>query len=300
VSGFGGEIHPLADQWPMLPDDELAALGEDIATHGQLEDITLDAQGRLVDGRNRLAACNLADIGPRFYLNSDLDTDEKIAAFINSKNAQHRDNKTGQKAMSNAVQLAAEGKRQDGRWKRGSITQKSGLSPDAWTEAMRVAGIVIDHAPELAVAVKLKEITLNDAATKAEVIRDKKRREADAEEERAKNLAIVREKRPDIAAKVDAGDLSTDDAIAIIHKEIAAQKKAEADRKSWVKKLATLLTESVANAQQVAHPDNLPELIAGWKQHPDIRPPLSKNLTAKEIRSAADHLNAIADEWTGK
>lgn len=64
--------------------------------------------------------------------------------------AHRRNVATGQKAMAVAEQLALEGKRKNGRWERGSITQTSGLSGDAWTEAMCLAGLVLDYAPELA------------------------------------------------------------------------------------------------------------------------------------------------------
>lgn len=50
-----------------------------------------------------------------------------------------------------AEQLALEGKRKNGRWERGSINRTSGLSsPRAWADAMRLAGLVLDYAPELA------------------------------------------------------------------------------------------------------------------------------------------------------
>ena len=56
MSEFLGEIHPLAARWPMMPDDELAALAESIAADGLSHPLVLDGQGRLVDGRNRLEA----------------------------------------------------------------------------------------------------------------------------------------------------------------------------------------------------------------------------------------------------
>ncbi len=297
---FDGEIHPLADRWPMLPADELAAMADDIASYGQREPITLDADGRLVDGRNRLAACELATIEPKFVRDLALDDDMKVAAFINSKNAHHRDNVTGQKAMSDAVQLAARGKRKNGRWVRGSITQMSGLSGSALTEAMRLAGTVLDYAPELSAQVIAKTITLNDAATQAETVRDAAAAEAAEKAKQKKDLAKLRELRPDLADKVELGEFAAVDALKVIADELAAIEKAERDRLGWIEKLCTTLTDAISAASHAAHDNNRRDLIDGWADHPELRPPLHKHLTAKDIKQASAELALIAAEWSTK
>ena len=57
---------PAAAVFPMLADDELRELADDIRVQRAVAPILLDADGVLVDGRNRLAACNLAGVRPRF------------------------------------------------------------------------------------------------------------------------------------------------------------------------------------------------------------------------------------------
>ncbi|MBW3656429.1 MAG: hypothetical protein KY444_09985, partial [Gemmatimonadetes bacterium] len=56
--------HPAAELFPMLPDDELQKLADDIQKNRQREPIKIDAEGRVLDGRNRLAACQLAGVEP--------------------------------------------------------------------------------------------------------------------------------------------------------------------------------------------------------------------------------------------
>jgi hypothetical protein len=52
---FGIKIHPAADEFPMMSDDELDQLAADIEKHGLRQ--AIDFQGdELLDGRNRLAA----------------------------------------------------------------------------------------------------------------------------------------------------------------------------------------------------------------------------------------------------
>lgn len=58
--------HPAADIWPMMDDDELAWLAESIKQIGLIYPITLDRDGLLLDGKNRLAACQIAEVEPTF------------------------------------------------------------------------------------------------------------------------------------------------------------------------------------------------------------------------------------------
>jgi DNA modification methylase len=57
--------HPAACIFPMMPDDELQSLADDIAKHGLREPVVM-FDGKVLDGRNRLVACRLAQIEPTF------------------------------------------------------------------------------------------------------------------------------------------------------------------------------------------------------------------------------------------
>ena len=45
MSAFVGEVHPLADVWPLLDGDDLDALAESIAANGLREPIVIDKAG---------------------------------------------------------------------------------------------------------------------------------------------------------------------------------------------------------------------------------------------------------------
>jgi len=63
---FTGEVHPFADEWPMMSDAELDAMAADIGERGLQKPVVLGKAGQLLDGRNRLAACKRAEVEPRF------------------------------------------------------------------------------------------------------------------------------------------------------------------------------------------------------------------------------------------
>lgn len=58
-------IHPAAALFPLMGPDELSDLANDIKTHGLRKAITL-FDGQVLDGRNRLKACEMAGVEPFF------------------------------------------------------------------------------------------------------------------------------------------------------------------------------------------------------------------------------------------
>lgn len=56
--------HPIADVWPMMDEAKLHELADDIAKNGQLVPVWL-YEGKILDGRNRWAACKIAGVEPK-------------------------------------------------------------------------------------------------------------------------------------------------------------------------------------------------------------------------------------------
>jgi ParB-like nuclease domain len=105
------KVHPAADVFPMMSEEELADLAQDIKTNGQMLPIIVDKDNLLIDGRNRLAACKLAEIEPRF---ESLNGHDPLA-YIASANLKRRNLTKGQQAMALAMlypeKRAGEGRR---------------------------------------------------------------------------------------------------------------------------------------------------------------------------------------------
>ena len=63
---FKQGIHPVAQIFPLLGDEELAELAADIKERGLIHPIVIDADSQILDGRNRYPACELAGVAPEY------------------------------------------------------------------------------------------------------------------------------------------------------------------------------------------------------------------------------------------
>ena len=142
-------VHPAAAVWPMLPEEELRALADDIKANGLRQSLVLTPSGELLAGRNREKACDLVGIEP-----STTVYDGDPFAFVLSENKTRGHWSVPQRAMATALVLHQQGKRRDGRWQRGSVPADTRDSTSRrWADVMAQAGAVLDEVPELAPAV---------------------------------------------------------------------------------------------------------------------------------------------------
>lgn len=172
------EIHEHARHLPMATDSEIADMAADIKEHGLRNPIVLFEE-KILDGRNRLKACEIAGVEPEFVIYDGMDP----LADVVSWNIQRRHLTTSQKAAA-AVELkgafakqakermqARKGK-QPGATKANLPDLAKGQSRDQAAAAVGVSGrtvqnaeFVKEHAPELFQEVKTGNITV-DAALK--------------------------------------------------------------------------------------------------------------------------------------
>jgi ParB/RepB/Spo0J family partition protein len=90
------EVHPFAEVFPLLDDEALAELAADIRQNGQQFPI-ITCRGVIIDGRNRLKACEMAGVEPVFWIQDEL-TDSEITSIIISANLHRRHLTTMQRA----------------------------------------------------------------------------------------------------------------------------------------------------------------------------------------------------------
>jgi hypothetical protein len=138
------KFHPYADLFPMMTEEELAALTADIKAHG-LRQAIVRYQGKVLDGRNRLLACEKAGVKPRF---EDFDGDDRAAfALVISANVQRRELTAGQRAVVAARVLEKLG----GEWggNRKSSAGSRHLNRDDVAKAFKVNREYVQHARAL-------------------------------------------------------------------------------------------------------------------------------------------------------
>jgi hypothetical protein len=88
------ESHEYANLFPMLPEAELSTLAMDIKINGQVEPI-ITYRGKILDGRNRYAACGMIDMPPWLSEFSGPDP----LAYVLSHNLHRRHLSESQRAM---------------------------------------------------------------------------------------------------------------------------------------------------------------------------------------------------------
>ncbi len=112
------EVHPAADLFPLMSEAEYQGLKEDINENGQREDIVV-WKGQLIDGRNRLRACNELGRNPSI---AELDDDLDPLSYVISHNL-HRRHLTTSQRSDVAAKIAT--MRQGARTDLGSKDTKS-------------------------------------------------------------------------------------------------------------------------------------------------------------------------------
>lgn len=93
-SAAAREAHEYADLFPMYDEEALEELAADIKKHGLRDPIIL-YDGKILDGRNRAKACEMAGIEPECV---EYDGDD-LLEFVLSKNAHRRHLTESQRAM---------------------------------------------------------------------------------------------------------------------------------------------------------------------------------------------------------
>jgi ParB-like chromosome segregation protein Spo0J len=177
--------HPIAHVWPMLDDEKLDELAEDIRQQGQLQPIWT-FEGMILDGRNRFEACRRAEIKPIIM---EYKGDEPTAFAVSLNDRRRHMGKSALAAVAAELEphFAEDAKRRqklsikvrDDKGRASPVLEKvpqlgdNKLSSKAREEAAKSVGVndryvqdakkVKAEAPEVFERLKAGKITLQDA-----------------------------------------------------------------------------------------------------------------------------------------
>lgn len=202
--------HPAAELFPMLNDEELAELADNIRDHGLNQPVWLyddPVQGVcLLDGRNRARACAMvgARVETRFYRGDD------PIGFSISENMHRRHLTTGQRAdvaLRSLPLYEAEAERRKMAGTRTDLPEN---------QRQRDAPNPVADRPQGSVP---------DQQKRAPLSRDRAAKTAGTSGRAVARMKRVAEQAPDLAAKVRSGAISLDRAERIIRDREAEQRR---------------------------------------------------------------------------
>lgn len=308
------KAHPYADAFPMLPESELLELAESIEANGLRSPIVVTTDGLILDGRNRAAACERIGITPATVVYEG----EDLAEYVIDVNTSRRHMSTGARAMSTALVLQADGRREHGRWKRDSLgdSQRS-LDSDSFKEYLRRAGIVLDWLPDHAARVIAGDLALDAAYKQA----DDLRRSKDAEKIRARELAKREKEQEKAEAERDAriiADLEVLDdqryadfivcrqlspvaAWAAYQEDTRKEREAEKYHRQGCEQAAAATARAVLTLEALTVPEAFARFLdEEWPVgYLGATPAARDRMTPDTFRAIADSLNKLAANWKG-
>jgi ParB-like chromosome segregation protein Spo0J len=229
--------HEYARLFPMLSDEEVQELADDIAKNGLRIPIVIDADDKILDGRNRAAACAIAGVEPVYE--PFVGSDEDKLAFVVSCNIHRRHLTTSQRASVAAklmpfyeeqaakrlkatqakpgtkVGKAGENLPQPSTadlWAADQERKDAGRARDKAGAAMNVSGKVVDMAakvhakavPEIVEAVDRGEVAVSAAALVADLPEDKQKAIA-AEGPKAVKQAAAKIREEAVPMRLESG-----------------------------------------------------------------------------------------------
>jgi hypothetical protein len=265
-----GKIHPVAEMFPMMPDDEINELATDLKENGQLHPIILDKDGTLIDGRQRQEACKRAGIKPVYETLNGQDP----VTYILSSNDRRRHMTKGQRAM-----IAAKVRSLNNNY---STTRDTAKQTGVTQGYVNLAVCVLEYAKELTDAVLSGDMPLNDAYRVAQ------ERKAAIHSQEAQ-IGKLRKEAPDLVDLVAEERMTLPNALAALR-----------DRKEKERQHHEVTTRLFAQAVQLFDPQASTVEILARHLIEAIEPKLSSvNMAPEHLQGALDVFTIIVEHLKG-
>lgn len=255
MTDFGPyEVHPFADEFPLVEGDEFAELVADVKQQGLREPIVLTADGStIVDGRNRYLACVEAGVDPVFDRLPERYTERMIADYIVSVNVERRHMNRGQLAMVATVYekiIAADPDKDTGGRPIGD-SGTEGASRQAPTASGTGDGPGHRGANVRSRSVRKPPADLREVSRRDRESSTKAAKKVGASGRAVQTAKAVQRDAPDLAKKVQSGVMSLDAA----DRERKQRNKAVPQPESSPKPARAMLTLRTHDGTPVLYPE---------------------------------------------
>lgn len=266
IDVFKLPVFAAADVFPMMADDELLGLAEDIKANGVREPIVV-ANGELVDGRNRRAACKIAGVVPPVR---ELGEADDPTTYVLSANIHRRHMTKGQRVM--AVAHIYPDPEKGGRGKN-SLKIKEFINPGYLSQARAI----VAHSKTLAAAVLGGSKPLAEAYQEVQIATGKFNNES-------KRLRELRFERPDLADAVEAEETPLDEAI---RKAAADAEQRKSQRWAFTRNLIDMVRGGEREVEQAEE---------GAREYdPACAEGFGEKITPERLRRVAAYASALAE-----
>ena len=265
------ENHELADIFPLMQEKELKALAEDIKKHGQQQQAVIH-KGKILDGRNRAAACKLAGVP---LTTTPLPAGADPVVYVIAANLRRRQLTSAQLAVVAAKLMPHYAEEAAARKKKLSGTR---ANPDG-------------SQPEVP-----EKIPEPDACGDA---REKAAQATGANPRYVSDVVKLQSKAPDLFKKIESGEMK----IPAAMKELTS--RSEADDNSEIKQQgdhgdsSPVKTENpgdVPDAQENAEKPQGYALEKAWKRIENFLHAEIGKCPVQQRGDLADYLRKFADE----
>lgn len=284
------EAHEYANLFPMMTAMELDALSEDIKANGLRHPIVL-YEGEVLDGRNRLLACERVGAEPTF---TEYEGDAAGAlAMVESLNIERRALTSGQRAIVAARRWGLEPKKRGGD-RTTSKVQSVPISLDAIAKKYKVSKTSITqtrdllaHAPDLAAQVESCALSLADAHRQLQARAEQARRDKAEADRKAKDVERVAHYRE----AVSNGEMTLEEALEKVQRDAMEEEEKRRNeasaRRIWCEGVQGAL--AAVKTWVAARDDG----DLAWNVQKDA-PGMKAPFAADEVEAAGNHLQRLA------
>jgi hypothetical protein len=236
------KVHPIAELYPLMSDEELDVLGEDIETNGLQNKLVRDEDGTLIDGRNREEAAKRRGIkltADDYVTLNGLDS----MTFIFSLNNKRRHVLKSQRAV-----IAVKARELEGKAKKtesdflsfAAMAQLSGVSESL----IKDAHAVLKYAPE-----HVDAVIAGAGVTFEKALEDAKERKAAAQSKEAQ-MNKLRKEASDLADLVSEERMALQEAFGALKERKETERRDRQRATEFIRDVVLILDPRSMNPQE--------------------------------------------------